>query len=145
MGYGALSLPLSSRSKAYPTYLYLYLSLLFSLVGAREVRLQPTNSLVRQLAGEQLASWQLENRCRMDALPELAVLRLPPAERDATRVAAVAAVLGSNSVIEMPFLRSLDSEELQEACRTQLPCTHILEYGVKNLPCSNLTARESAG
>ena len=59
------------------------------------------------------------------ALPELAVLRLPPADRDSVRVAAVASFLGSNSVIELPFLRSLDSEELVEACRLQLRLDHL--------------------
>ena len=56
----------------------------------------------------------------MEALPEFAVLELPPSERDSNRVQAVAAALGGNSVIELPFLRSLDNDELIEACRSSL-------------------------
>ena len=56
----------------------------------------------------------------MEALPELAVLELPSDQRDATRVEAVASALSSSSVLELPFLRSLDAEELKTACKTQL-------------------------
>lgn len=53
-------------------------------------------------------------------IPDLAVLELPPAERDGKRLDAVAAALGGGTVLELPFLRSLDAEELLHACRTQL-------------------------
>ena len=51
---------------------------------------------------------------------EFAVLELPPEQRDLARVQTVAAALSTNAVIELPFLKELDADELLEACRTQL-------------------------
>ena len=58
-------------------------------------------------------------------VPELAVLELPPEQRDDASVRAVAAALGENSVIELPFLRSLDAQELLEACRKEIRIDRI--------------------
>ena len=51
------------------------------------------------------------------AIPELAVLELPPAQRDTKRLESVAAALGGGTVLELPFLRSLDAEELLRGLR----------------------------
>ena len=56
----------------------------------------------------------------MELPADFAVLSVPPEERDAARVNAVAAALAAGNVIDLPFLRSLDTEELREACKTQL-------------------------
>ncbi len=48
-------------------------------------------------------------------LPDLKVLEFPPSERDELRIAAAAAACA-----ELSFLRSLEPEELQDACRRHL-------------------------
>ena len=53
-------------------------------------------------------------------IPEFSVLELAPPERDSARLSAVASALGGGTVLELPFLRSLDESELLAACRTQL-------------------------
>ena len=50
----------------------------------------------------------------MELPADFAVLSVPPEERDAARVNAVAAALAAGNVIDLPFLRSLDTEELTE-------------------------------
>ena len=65
----------------------------------------------------------VDQRARIKTLElpaDVAVLSVPPEERDAARVNAVAAALAAGNVIDLPFLRSLDTEELREACKTQL-------------------------